>query len=262
MEQFETPNCNFCGSTKEQHKLIKSNVKDTKHDMVECNVCNLRFYSPRTAWTTYLERGYGTWEGSKKEADFMYQNANFTRVTDRDSQIAILKSYYGHTFIDKMFKLRPNIAAIYEIGGNVGWFSYFIKQRNSNIAIDGCEVNKFAVDIANREFGLNYSTGTFLDTPIPEGKLYDVVVALDVIEHVFTPYNDLKKMSSITKIGGLLLLKTFLEELDVNRTMEAPIGHSHHFFGHVLRSMIEKSGFKIISWEEEGIMVNLIAEKI
>jgi hypothetical protein len=49
--------------------------------------------------------------------------------------------------------------------------------------------------------------------------------------------------------------------VDVDRTMEAPIGHSHHFFGHVLRSMIEKSGFKIVEWKIEGVQVIIIAQK-
>ena len=259
---METPKCNFCGSDKTNQTLIYSNVKNTGHDLVECNVCKLRFYSPRRAWAEYLKGGYGNWAGSKKEAKQMFNHANFTRQTDKATQVSILKNYYTHTFINKLFKLAPQLQTIYEIGGSVGWFSYFVKQINPTIQVDGCEVNSFAVEIANREFGLNYTAGSFLETSVIEGKQYDCIVALDYIEHTFTPYDDLKKMASMVKTGGILLLKTFLEELDVNRTMEAPIGHSHHFFGNVLKDMIIKSGFRIVEWNLEGIMVNAIAIRI
>jgi SAM-dependent methyltransferase len=259
---METPICDFCGTTRHNHNLIYSNVKNTLHDLVECQCCRLRFYSPRTAWADYLSRGYGVSEGSRKEAEFMFNHANFTRTCDKQGQVAILRNYYSGVFINTLLEMRPNLASVYEVGGSVGWFSHLLKEKKPSVQVDGCDVNSFAVAIANKEFGHNYTAGSFLDAPVISGKLYDCIVALDYIEHTFTPFQDLQKMASICAPGGVLLLKTFLEELDVNREMEAPIGHSHHFFGPVLRRMLEVSGFEIVSWKEEVIMVNVICEKM
>lgn len=257
---METPNCNYCGSDFSNQTTIYLNVKDTQHNLVECNNCHLRFYSPRIPFTEYLYQGYGTNPSAKAEAERMFTNASFTPVQDPDVQKHTLKAYYDRIVISKLFNYRNDITNLYEIGGSVGWLSYFIKQMYPLININGCEINKYAVQWANSHFGLKYDYGIFLNKEIKE-NYYDVCLALDYIEHTFTPFDDLKKMNKLLKPSGIIFMKTFLEELDINRTMVAPIGHSHHFFGHVLKKMIEECGFTIIEWVLAQEQVIIIGKK-
>ena len=257
---MENPKCNYCGSDFSNHTTIYVDVKNTKHNLVECNNCKLRFYSPRIPFSQYLEQGFGTNWAAEEEAERMFNNGSFMPVPDPVYQKQILLSYYNKVVISKLFKYRKEINNLYEIAGSVGYLSSFIKQKYPNIQIDGCELNKYSVKKANEQFGLNYEAGVFLDKPIKENN-YDAVLAMDYIEHTFTPFDDLKKMNKLLKSNGIIFMKTFLEELDINRTMEAPIGHSHHFFGYVLRKMIEDSGFKIVEWVLENEQVIIIGQK-
>lgn len=252
--------CNFCGSDSSNQTTIYENVKNTNHNLVECNFCKLRFYNPRTSFDDYLKRGFGSNESAKEEAERMYKNGSFTPNKNNKVQWENLDNYYSNSFISKLININPSISKCYEVGGSVGFFSHFLKNKYPYLIIDGCELNKYSVQKANENFGLNYTAGVFADVMVKYDN-YDAIFALDFIEHTFTPFDDLKKMYKMLNIGGIIILKTFLEELDINRTMEAPIGHSHHFFDHVLKAMIEKSGFKIIEWEIQGIQVKIFAIK-
>lgn len=258
---METPNCNFCGSTPDKHTTIFVDVKNTKHNLIECNNCHLRFYSPRIPFSQYLANGFGNNEPAKKEAEKMFNNASFSPVENPSQQKKLLKSYYTIRIMNLLKKHEVKFDTIYEIGGSVGWFSHFLKEDYPNIIVDGCELNRYSVEVANTKFGLNYTAGEFKNAIAKENN-YDLIVALDYIEHTFTPYDDLQKMNRLLKIGGHIIMKTFLEDLDIKRTMEAPIGHSHHFFSDVLKTMTEKSGFKIVEWVIEGIQVIVIGQKI
>lgn len=257
---MENAKCNYCGSEKDNHTTIFTNVQNTKHDLVECNTCHLRFYSPRIAFADYLSGGFGKDVAAEKEAELMYNNASFSIVADPNYQKELIKSYYKRIVINKLFRLRPSVKAIYEIGTSVGWLSHFIKEVNPSIQFDGCELNQYSVKIANEKFGLNITAGVF-ESVMPKENNYDVVLAMDYIEHTFTPYDDLKKMYAIMKPGGIIFLKTFLEELDITYSMQSPIGHSHHFFGHVLRKMLEDCGFSIVEWTLENEQVIIIGQK-
>lgn len=257
---MENPNCNFCGSSFENHTTIFTNVKNTNHNLVECNNCHLRFYSPRIPFQSYLDNRFGKDKAAEAEAEKMFNNGSFLLVKDPIYQKQILKSYYNKIVISKLNKLFPDFKTIFEIGGSVGYLAHFIKEAYPNTRIDGCELNHYSVKKANEQFGLNYQGGVFESIDV-KTNYYDVVLAMDYIEHTFTPFDDLKKMNLILKPNGLIFMKTFLEELDINRTMEAPIGHSHHFFGHVLRSMIEKCGFKILEWALENEQVIIVGKK-
>lgn len=257
---IEIPKCNFCGSDSTKHTTIFVNVKNTEHNLVECQICHLRFYSPRMPFWDYLQRGYGQNKAAEEEAERMYKNASFTPVKNSNQQKIILKSYYKWNILNKIIKINPNIKTCYEIGGSVGWLSHFLKEEHPNIITDGCELNHYSVKIANEKFGLNFSVGAF-ESAITKENYYDIVLALDYIEHTFTPFDDLKKSYTMLKDKGLIVIKTFLEDLDINRTMEAPIGHTHHFFGYVLKEMIQKSGFKIIYENIQGIQTIIIGQK-
>jgi 2-polyprenyl-3-methyl-5-hydroxy-6-metoxy-1,4-benzoquinol methylase len=142
--------------------------------------------------------------------------------------------------------------------GSVGWFAYALLSIYPKIsAYDGCEVNKFAAEISNREWGTTISAGSF-DQFTPT-RQYDLAVLLDVIEHTWTPWDDMKKIAGMVRPGGALLLKTFLEDMDPQRTMEAPPFHAHHFTTPVLRKMIEKVGFEIKEWINEDVQVIVVA---
>ncbi len=257
-EDWEFPLCGYCGSDYFYHKQIYYNVKNTHHSLVECQKCKLRFYSPRIKFSSMIKAGFGTYETSKKEALFVYDNASYFKVENREEQINITRSYYA-PYLEKLMKVNGVPEDIFEVGGGIGWLGYFYKEKYKNIIYDGCEINKYCVEIARKEFGLNYNVGEFRYYNID--KLYDCGIMMDYIEHSYSPMEDLRKIADMIKFGGVFMLKTFLEELDTKREMEAPFGHAYHFYGDVLRKMLEEVGFEIVHWIEDWVMVTVIARK-
>ncbi len=253
----ETPACNFC-KYPGPHVLLEKNVKNTRHDFVECPQCRLRFYSPRRTFQSLLDCGFGTDAGAAKEAETFYEYLSFVPVQDRARQERVLRSYYGE-MLDTVKRRARKLESLFEIGGTIGFFSFLAKERG--LRVGGCELNHFAVAVGRSHFGLeSVHAGVFADYT-PTGT-YDCIVALDYIEHTFTPFDDLKKMYSMLNPGGVVLLKTFLEELDTDKGMVAPPCHSHHFFGDVLRKVVEACGFVITDWRIDFIeQVQLIAVK-
>lgn len=93
-------------------------------------------------------------------------------------------------------------------------------------------------------------------------RLRFCIVALDYIEHTYHPNEDLAKANAMLNPGGVLALKTFLEELDPGMTMVEYPWHSYHFFGDVLHRMITQNDFSIVHWEiDASNQVFLVARK-
>lgn len=257
---MERPDCQLCGSGPQEHALVEANVKESGHDFVECRRCRLRFYSPRLEFEQIQAFGYGRNLDAKAEAEFFYNNLAFVEVKDRAQQEKDISSYYGR-FIDEAFKINPSIESVFEVGGCIGFFLHTIQKRGISITdLAGCELNEHSVCIARDKYGLvGMSAGAFKDY-VPQ-RTYDMVVMLDFIEHTYTPVDDLKKAFSMLNSGGVLLLKTFLEELDVTKAMVAPPWHAYHFFRTVLRDTLTRTGFSIVSWREELDQAIVLAVK-
>lgn len=257
---MERPNCQLCGSGPGAHDLVEANVKGSGHNFVECRCCHLRFYSPRLEFEQIQAYGYGRNLDAKAEAEFFYSNLAFVEVKDRSQQEKDISSYYGR-FIEEAFKINPRIESVFEVGGCIGFFLHTIQKRGISIKdLDGCELNEHSVRLAHEKYGLvGMAAGTFKDY-VPR-RTYDMVVMLDFIEHSYTPIDDLKKALDMLNPGGVLLLKTFLEELDITKAMVAPPWHAYHFFREVLRCALEIAGFWIVSWREELDQAIALAQK-
>ena len=249
-KQWEIPDCNFCGSHAAQHKQIFYNVQNTYHHLVECQVCKLRFYSPRINLASILEQGYGTYEPARLEAE--------NHIKERE--LCYIEDYYNG-ILDRVLSYKK-VDSAYEVGGAIGKFSSLLKAKDATI-LDGCDINKWSVKVAQEKYGLTTWTHTnFYDLKDFKIDYYDLGIMLDYIEHSFYPFDDLKKLGLMVKSGGLLLLKTFLEEWDVNRSMEAVPGHNYHFYGDVLKNMIIKSGFSILHEKKEAEQIQIIAQRV
>lgn len=269
--RYEEPDCNFCGSPAvfpDFRKMIienaRQNVKDTPFNLVECTVCHLRFFSPRPSWE-YRKDLQWTWQnavGQRKVAlNHFTQGDLVNQVKDPEAQKAFLRRYYTDRFNVAKGIFEGKVPySVFEVGGSVGWFSHVCQKSFGVPVLDGCEINSECVKIAVEMLDLpGHKAGDFNEWPVI--REYEWVVMLDYIEHTQDPWTSLKKAYEMTRPGGLLLLKTFLEDLDVNRTMLAPPDHAYHFFGDVLYRMIRELGYRIKYWHVPDTMVFLVAQK-
>jgi 2-polyprenyl-3-methyl-5-hydroxy-6-metoxy-1,4-benzoquinol methylase len=96
----------------------------------------------------------------------------------------------------------------------------------------------------------------------PEG--WDVVVSLDVIEHLFAPQKFLANMQRHLSEGGLIILSTpyhgYLKNLaisllhgwDKHFAVDNEGGHIKFFSRHTLDALLKKSGFSPVTFLQRG----------
>ncbi len=106
------------------------------------------------------------------------------------------------------------------------------------------------------------------------GRTYDAVIALDVLEHVLSPRDMLEKCFDLLKPGGLILLQTPNAQSLRFRMQGArwgmldPDQHLHLFSSRALEALLMTLGFEVIemrtvsgSGTEKGLALTLTAIK-
>jgi 2-polyprenyl-3-methyl-5-hydroxy-6-metoxy-1,4-benzoquinol methylase len=111
-----------------------------------------------------------------------------------------------------------------------------------------------------------------------ERGVYDVVVAIDILEHVFDPFHFVRNCREILKPGGLLFLRvpnlTYVKRRLAVACGRLPVtsswfetpgcfrswkerhgwdgGHLHFFTKHALEWLLASEGFQCLSWRDAG----------
>jgi len=121
----------------------------------------------------------------------------------------------------------------------------FIDKFHANLGLDIGDRTPFT-DQLEAHYHCPFANTTI---DLDEGKLtgeYDVITALEIIEHLFNPLHLLKEISSVLKEGGKLYLSTpkgkphFLWSKD----------HFHEMNEKSLMSLINRAGFKVLRKDE------------
>jgi 2-polyprenyl-3-methyl-5-hydroxy-6-metoxy-1,4-benzoquinol methylase len=81
--------------------------------------------------------------------------------------------------------------------------------QDSGWKADGTDLSAFAAKIAKKEYGFNTFVGLLKDfAKKHKGKLYDIIVLADVIEHVQNPVAEFALVKSLLKPKGLCMVRT------------------------------------------------------
>ena len=248
--------CNLCGARDREELREDTNWKYT---FVQCRSCGLMYYSPRFK-EDYVIRTY-LWAGdAKAEAENLFRNGVLVGEPHEsaEKQKALLKDYYRLIlgFQVEWFRKINNRepGSLFEVGSSVGWYMKVAQEEflkgSPAPHVQGCDANRFAAEIGREGFGIDIFGGSFQACPTPRSQ-FDLVTALDYIEHTYTPRQDLEKLYRITAPGGVLVLKTFLHEHDKDGAYVHPIFHAHHFTSDNLRRVIEAAGWKILEFDDQ-----------
>lgn len=107
--------------------------------------------------------------------------------------------------------LRGNERSILDIGCGDGLFLSMARKKYPHLACTGAEISHSALERAKK----NVPDAAFVslrgtDEPLPfPDDAFDVVVALDVLEHVFMPERVVKEMRRVARHGVLIGVPNF-----------------------------------------------------
>lgn len=255
--------CNLCGAVSHEvmpdHSELSVNQLRARYDstFVRCNGCGLMFYSPRITESYALTLMSN--EAAEKEADHFINVGTLCEPPidgDPEKQKAILVNYYKGIFdrIADVFEKangRPP-RSWFEVAAAVGWMTHAANERAKErwgygLEVAGCDANPYSAKVAKEHWGFDIRACIMSAYQLAPFQLnhYDIVVGFDFLEHTYTPLDDLKKLYSMTAPGGVIAMKTFIEELDPKGTMVHPAFHHYHFTSKTLRRIFEDAGFVI-----------------
>lgn len=137
-----------------------------------------------------------------------------------------------------------------EIGSNVGLFLDVAREHGWDAR--GVEPSKWAVDEGVSRFGVNLKQAALEDLDA-QSDVADVIVMLDVLEHLNDPLMALRRLRGMINEEGLLALSTV--NLDGLHARLRKSGwpwfirsHLHYFGQATLAAMLRQAGFRMVEW--------------
>jgi 2-polyprenyl-3-methyl-5-hydroxy-6-metoxy-1,4-benzoquinol methylase len=205
----KTMQCLLCG---EDADLKTSSVKGYQepelYSIYHCPHCNTSFSMPRVDATAVYQ--------------LIYENKDKVRAYDRywkyaeeikfqDSPIDYLANAepsYTALISSLMDVIKPPMDAdILEVGSGLGYMTYALRKADYTNAI-GIDIAPDAVETATSNFGPFYVCADIYKWEDNNEKKYDVILMTEVIEHIEHPEELVKKLISLLKVGGTLIMTT------------------------------------------------------
>ncbi|PWU01209.1 MAG: class I SAM-dependent methyltransferase [Bacteroidetes bacterium] len=193
--QPESISCSLCNKTNTE---FYASAKDVEYFTSEdsyyyflCKECEVLFIHPVPS----------------DKLDVIYP-ANYYSFQDEKKGFAFkIKNYLDKKFFKKIFReIEPATISILDIGGGTGWLLNEIKKYENRVRFTQVvDINEEAGDQA-KSAGHEYFCGT-IEQFQTEAK-FDVILLLNLIEHVQDPLETLKKCRALLKPNGIIILKT------------------------------------------------------
>ena len=199
---YVTPACPLCGSEDrrpvfpatrvqgmpEPHELSCVSSPLARSDaVVACVQCGLRYTCPRPSEEDYLA-AYRRLEDSDFLGERRARELTYARQLD-----SLERFTHGKR------------GRLLDAGCSMGFFLRAARDRGWDA--EGLDPSRWAVEYASREYGLAVRAGTIAEANLtPES--YDAITIWDVVEHLFRPVDDFKRLAAALKPGGVLALGT------------------------------------------------------
>jgi 2-polyprenyl-3-methyl-5-hydroxy-6-metoxy-1,4-benzoquinol methylase len=235
MNPIEFKNCLLCNSS-----LLKPLTVYSKDHLVQCGNCSFVF-SSRIPTEKELLDFYGQYP-----------------IAESLSPITA-KRYDEWLTAFEPFRKNNNIL---DVGCGDGYFLQSAKAKGWNVY--GTEFTTRQVENCKAK-GINMHQG-ILDVANYEPEFFDVIVSIEVIEHINTPNAELKKFNTLCRKGGAVYVTTpNFNALSRNYLKEtwnilAYPEHLSYYTKKTLCFAFERNGFKAMQFQSTGISIKRIQQ--
>jgi 2-polyprenyl-3-methyl-5-hydroxy-6-metoxy-1,4-benzoquinol methylase len=233
--------CDLCGKTDEEFLFIEKGViTNYPFRVVHCRSCGFIYINPKInkqAIADLYDEAYYNGRGF---------DSNATQLNEIHSESDENKKFRPGETVKIIKDLVPPPATLLDFGCGLG---DFIKQAQKHgYEAEGFEVSKFGSELV-RNNGIDVYTNI---NEIPRGR-YDVVTAIEVLEHCYSPMESLKAIYNSLRPGGIFYYTTVsfdgfykkwkLGIKDYRKGYILPEGHINFFSTSVMKSYFRKIGF-------------------
>ncbi|MFQ5713590.1 MAG: class I SAM-dependent methyltransferase [Candidatus Scalinduaceae bacterium] len=252
MKRFVYVDCPVCASKKMKREFVKE-----KFSYYICLVCDSLFVNPRPT-KKMLNHFY-----KHSKSSIMSTQSLIDNESGRRKMVFLPRMRLIVDFLEKANKLKGRLL---DVGCSVGTFLELIKNK-TNFIVEGLEPDEIAYRVALKKGLKVYKTS--LEDFLCTETHYDVIVSFEVMEHVFSPYNVLCKISSLLRKGGYFILASMNSHgLDMMflwkhyKNVHAPC-HLNFFNIDAVDILLNRVGFKVVKKMTPGFMdVSTIIKQI
>lgn len=149
----------------------------------------------------------------KRKLGIVFNKTPFLRkVFYRLLDILLLRSWHVHKALKEWEKTHKGKQQILDAGSGFGQYVYYMATRNSMWTIKGMDVKQEQVDDCNNFFSrvgrdnAKFEVGDL--TKLNEKDKYDLVLSVDVMEHIEEDVKVFENFYQALKPGGMLLVST------------------------------------------------------
>ncbi|MBN3037058.1 MAG: class I SAM-dependent methyltransferase [Candidatus Diapherotrites archaeon] len=142
---------------------------------------------------------------------------------------------------ERVLELLPTSGRVLDVAAGSGHLC--IKMQQRGLEVKGCDINPskyFRLDIQNLDEGLSYKNESF-----------DIVTAIEIIEHLHNPWNMLEEAHRVLKTGGELIVSLPNISNFMARLVFLKNGRWPMFFG----PLDEKGHINAVTFEEMKIVL-------
>jgi SAM-dependent methyltransferase len=240
----EKTRCVICGSGK-----TRALGRWKGWTVARCLVCGLVYLPERPAENS-LEELYGR--------DY-YEKDGVTGYTGYVENFRRYAHVYRKLFDRRLRDLEPFAGKrrLLDVGCAHGFLlDHF---RSNGWQVSGAEASPHSSQYAREELGLEVRTGPLLKTGF-DGSSFDVILLIDVLEHLHRPYETLREAGRLLTPEGILVVQCPWELSHWEEAGEALLrgkrtggiepdsipAHLYFFSPRTLDAVIEKGGFTIV----------------
>ena len=216
-------------STKDRNRRVDDRI----FTVMTCPFCGLGYTYPRLnleELTHYYPLEYFSIDDNQKIEGIKHSRRY------RQVRIARIKKYFSS-------------GLLLDVGAGTGMFLKTAKENHYDV--EGLEISKNAAQFGRSAWGLTIKEGDFENTSYPMNH-YDIVTLGHVLEHLNDPICAIRKLYSILKPNGLLVISvpninSIQSILFRNKWFHLDIPrHLYHYSPSVLSSILDSAGFKIV----------------
>ncbi len=242
MRPIEEVPCNLCGSNESRIRFQAMNGWPAQGPGLyaattdkfgaygtirECLRCGLVYTSPRLKAGTLLEEYQET-----EDKDYFLESES--RSMNAYLSLAVIRRY-------------AQGGRLLEVGCSTG---FFLNAARLSYEVTGVEPSLWARRCAQEKLKLPVAAATLEQAGFPKDR-FDVVAAIDVIEHVPDPLELMREIARVTRPGGIVYLVTpdigsLSAKILRGRWWGLRPAHITYFSRHTLAALLEKSGFELL----------------
>jgi len=238
-------NCTICGHyARPLIKGIQGFRAGLNFDLYNCGICDSSFANPLEVDADIYNQIYAN---SSKLIGYNRYLEYATNIVNQDHPLSWLSERepvyeYVANFL-RMLPAKPQ--HILEVGSGYGYLTFALNREGYQA--QGIDISEQAVESARRRYGNFYRTLSLEQVAEDKAK-YELIIALELIEHVVDPLKFLLQARQLLKPGGRILITTPNKDAFLNDdiwTTDLPPVHLWWFSAASMRFLADRANMEV-----------------